>query len=187
MSSKLNLARAVGAENVPVKFFADLAGIRSGNLTWVCFEVPFSAELAFGSRARIAVCGTVNGSSYRSTIFPRGDGRHFMMLNRDLRRAAGAEIGDAVTVTMAIDVKPRTVGVPRELASLLRNQQRLLRLYRGLSYSHRKEYYDWISAGRKPQTRQARANKVIAMLRARLQEVSRVEFRENAKARANRR
>lgn len=34
--------------------------------------VPFDVPAAFGSRARVAVRGTINGFAFRSSIFPYG-------------------------------------------------------------------------------------------------------------------
>jgi Domain of unknown function (DUF1905) len=41
---------------------------------WTFFEVPFSVEEAFGSKARIAVSGTMNGFAFQNSLMPNGDG-----------------------------------------------------------------------------------------------------------------
>jgi hypothetical protein len=46
------------------------------NGAWVVLTPPFSVEEAFGSRARVAVRGTMNGFAFRTSLFPAGDGTH---------------------------------------------------------------------------------------------------------------
>ena len=41
---------------------------------WTCLVAPFSVEKAWGTRARVAIKGTVNGFNYRTSLFPMGGG-----------------------------------------------------------------------------------------------------------------
>ena len=61
--------------------------------------------------------------------------------------------------------KPRNVDVPDELAAALAANPDALASFERLSYSHQKEYADWIGEGKREATRLARADKAIAMLR----------------------
>jgi hypothetical protein len=58
--------------------------------TWSTVTIPFNVEKMFGSRARVAVKGTVNGAPYRGSAMPRGDGSHFLVVNiTESRRLRG--------------------------------------------------------------------------------------------------
>ncbi|SRR5712692_10318428 len=61
---------------------------------WTYLKIPFDIEKQFGSRARVAVKGTLNGFPYRTSILPDGKGHHNMMFNKDMQqsRAPGREI-----------------------------------------------------------------------------------------------
>jgi hypothetical protein len=45
---------------------------------WTFLKVPFSAEQAFGTKARVAVAGTINGFAFQNSLMPNGDGTHSM-------------------------------------------------------------------------------------------------------------
>ena len=57
---------------------------------WTFLAIPFSVEEAFGSRARVAVSGTLNGFAFRNSLMPEGDGTHSMMVNKALQAGAKA-------------------------------------------------------------------------------------------------
>lgn len=125
---------------------------------------PVAAK--FGSRARLPVRGTVNGIPYRSSIFPRGDGNFYMVLNRALREAGAISGGDVVQVTMEPDTTPRKVQVPRALQQALRRNRRAAAFWGTLSYSHRREYVEWIAEAKQEETQRRRIGKAVEMLAA---------------------
>ena len=51
--------------------------------------IPFDVLKVFGTRARVPVRGTLNGYAFRGSLFPVGDGRHYMVVRKGLREAAG--------------------------------------------------------------------------------------------------
>ena len=135
-----------------------------GNAHWACIKAPFNVEQEFGSKARVAVKGTGNGFPFRSSIFPDGSGSHFMMVNKAMRQGAKADTGDTVTATMEPDTKARTVAVPKDLKAALSRLPALQSLFSALSYSHKKEYVDWIAEAKQPETRAARIEKALKLL-----------------------
>jgi uncharacterized protein YdeI (YjbR/CyaY-like superfamily) len=62
------------------------------------------------------------------------------------------------------DSETRTVELPEEFARLLR-KEKLLEGFEKLSYTHRKEYCRWIMEAKREETRKARLEKAIGMLR----------------------
>ncbi|MBM3331767.1 DUF1905 domain-containing protein [candidate division WOR-3 bacterium] len=151
---------------MPVKNFrARIAPM--GDARWSCIRIPFDVESAFGSKARVAVKGTVNGFAFRSSIFPDGSGSHFMMLNKAIREGAKVDTGDTVAVAMEPDTKARTIAVPKDLKAALALLPTLHSLFSNLSYSHKREYVDWISEAKRPETRQARIRKALELLATR--------------------
>jgi uncharacterized protein YdeI (YjbR/CyaY-like superfamily) len=118
----------------------------------------------WGTRARIAVRGNVNGFPFRSSLFPRGNGAFYMAFTKAMQEGAKAHVGDSVSVVMEPDTAPRTVTVPAYLKKALKAVPVQDKRFAALSYSHRKEYVDWIDSAKKPETRAARIEKMLEML-----------------------
>src|ERR1039458_5153639 len=133
---------------------------------WAHMPVPFSVEKVFGTKARVAVKGTINGFAYRSSIMPRGDGTHYMALNKEMQAGAKAGVADTVKVTMEPDTAKRTVEVPPYLAKALKAAGQA-RVFAALSYSHQKELADWIKQAKQEETRARRVEKCLKMLAGR--------------------
>jgi bifunctional DNA-binding transcriptional regulator/antitoxin component of YhaV-PrlF toxin-antitoxin module len=126
-------------------------------------ELPFDAKERLG-KARTPVCGTVNGTNYRTTVAVYG-GTHLIGFNRELRERAGIAIGDEVEITLELDDEPRTVEVPPALAKALERDPEARQSFDRLSYSHRREYAQWIAEAKRDDTRERRAARALEMLR----------------------
>ena len=124
--------------------------------TWTYFVIPFNVTQAFGSAGQIAVRGTINGHPYRSSAMPRGDGQHYMVVNKTIRDAIKVTAGSTVDVVMEPDPDARTVEIPADLDAVLRTVPEALTAFKQMSYSHHKEYVEWIEASKTQTTRQKR-------------------------------
>ena len=133
--------------------------------TWTFLRVPFDVQEAFGSRARVAVKGTVNGVAIRSSLMPQGDGTHILVVNKSIRTQAHAEAGDTVRVTLEQDTAPRTVAIPLDLKSALAEDGAAPSAFEVMSYSHQKEYVEWIESAKRLETRAKRIAKAVPMIR----------------------
>ena len=132
--------------------------------TGIC--VPFDVQKVFGTRARVPFCGTINGFPYRSSIFPMGEGKHYMVVNAKVRAGANLKGGETVSVTMGRDEEPRTVEPSADFARALRGNKQARSTWDGLSYTHRREYAQWIEEAKKPETRERRIEKAVEALAA---------------------
>ena len=126
-------------------------------------ELPFDTKERFG-KARAPVRGTVAGTPFRTTVAVYG-GRYYVGFNKQIRDRAGITIGDEVDVTLELDDEPRSVDLPPLLAAALEGDAKARAAFERLSYTHRREYADWISEAKREATRIRRAEKVVAMLR----------------------
>jgi hypothetical protein len=127
------------------------------------FEVPFDVRKAFG-RARLPVKVTIRGHVYQSTTAIYG-GRYYLVVNRAVKAATGVDAGDTVDVTLEPDTAPREVPVPDDLAAALAEETAARERFDRFSFSHRKEYVDWIDEAKRPDTRRRRIDKAVRMLR----------------------
>ncbi|HYY93864.1 MAG TPA: DUF1905 domain-containing protein, partial [Pyrinomonadaceae bacterium] len=97
----------------PVKRFRAVVNRREGGE--VCsINIPFDVEKTFGARGRVPVRGTINGVPFRSSIFRMSGDCHFMVVNRQMREAAGVRGGETVPVTLERDTEARTVTPPAD-------------------------------------------------------------------------
>ena len=72
--------------------------------------------------------------------------------------------GDDVEVDIALDVAPREVAVPADLAVALAGNADAGAFFGALAHSHRKEWVRWIEEAKKTETRQARVIKAVESL-----------------------
>jgi bacteriocin resistance YdeI/OmpD-like protein/uncharacterized protein DUF1905 len=108
------------------------------------------------------VKATVNGHTFRSTIAVYG-GKYYLGFNREVRAAAGVEVGDVLTIDLECDSEERTVEVPRDFEEALDPATRAT--FDDLSFTHRREYVRWIEEAKREDTRTRRVAKAIEMLR----------------------
>ena len=135
---------------------------------WTYLTVPFDVERAYGTKARVAVKDTVDGADFRSSLLPQGDGTHILVVPKPLRTAAKAGSGDTVEVVVESDTAPRTVEVPQDLSAALALHPDANARFEAMSYSHKKEYVDWIESAKRAETRAARVQKAVGMIAERL-------------------
>jgi uncharacterized protein YdeI (YjbR/CyaY-like superfamily) len=69
-----------------------------------------------------------------------------------------------VEVAIERDDNPRVVEVPEDLAAALQGEEAASEAFAGLSYSHQREYVEWITEAKGPETRARRAAQAVARL-----------------------
>jgi hypothetical protein len=126
--------------------------------------VPGDPKAEFGS-ARAPVAGTVNGTAFRGRLMVYG-GVTYLGFRKEIRDAAGG-IGKGETVEVEIerDDAPREVEVPEALAAALGRDDEARAIFEALSFTHRKEYAQWIAEAKRDETRVRRTEKALEMLR----------------------
>jgi|SRR5262245_1841624 len=126
--------------------------------------LPFDVFEAFGTRSRLAVKGEIKGFPFRSSIFPMGGGKFYMVVNREMREGAKVKAGETVEFVMEKDDEPRVIATPPDLLKALSARKSAKAAWDKLSYSHRKEYINAIEEARKPETRARRIAKAVEMI-----------------------
>jgi hypothetical protein len=126
-------------------------------------EVPFDVREAYG-RARAPVRGTVNGTEFRTTVAVYG-GRYYLGFRKELRDRAGIAPGNELTIELEPDDQPREVELPAELAAALEAAPDAKQVFDKLSFTHRREYAEWVAGAKKEETRRRRLDKAVTMLR----------------------
>jgi bifunctional DNA-binding transcriptional regulator/antitoxin component of YhaV-PrlF toxin-antitoxin module len=126
-------------------------------------SVPFDVEGAFGKK-RVKVVATIDGVAYRGSLVRMGGACHLLPVPKEIRTKIGKNIGDEVEVEVVEDVEPRLVQVPDDLQKALAEDTGARSFFTGLSYTHQKEYVQWIEAAKKDETRQMRIQRALEWL-----------------------
>jgi hypothetical protein len=125
---------------------------------------PYDVEKEFGTRGSVPVQATLDGVAYRGSLMNCGMGSHSLGVLKGVRAQIGKGPGDILEVVVWKDEATRTIEIPVEFARRLKKEG-LLAGFEQLSYSHRKEYCRWITEAKKVETRIARLEKAVTMLR----------------------
>lgn len=139
------------------------ATIQAGSMGGAYVDVPFDVEQAFG-RKRVPVVASIDGVSYRGSLVRMGSDCHMLLIRKDIRERIGKDVGDDVAVTLREDTQPRSVEAPADLAAALERTPAAADFYRQLSYTHQREYVQWITEAKREETRRARVEKTLALL-----------------------
>lgn len=143
------------------KFTAKIEAADSGG-AYVLF--PYDIEKEFGTKGKVPVKATFNGVPYRGSLIKYGQPLHMLPVLKAIRAQTGRGAGDIVEVELWKDDELRTVEVPTQFKSAMKKEG-LLPFFERLSYTHRREYCRWISDAKREETRLARVEKAIGMLK----------------------
>jgi hypothetical protein len=144
-----------------LEFTVKLEG-RGTSVSWL--NPPFDVVEVFGTRARVPVRGTINGFPFRSSLMPMG-GCHGMPINQALRKGAGLEGGDTVSVVMERDEAERTVELPQVLKKELAKSKAAQANWEKLSFTSQKEIVISINGAKQEETRVRRLAKAMDILK----------------------
>jgi hypothetical protein len=135
-----------------------------GTGTWTYLDVPFSVPDVFGVKGQAKVKGTIDRAAFRSTLLPRGDGTHYLVVNRALRDQIGVSAGGTVRVTLERDAEPRAVSLAPDFKRALNRNRAAKAAYEKMAYSHQKAYVEWIDEARREDTRARRIEAAVKRL-----------------------
>ncbi len=129
-------------------------------------EVSLSYEQRdeLGGGVRIPVAGTINGRPFRTTSFRMGDFTG-IAFRKEVQVAAGVAPGDEVELEISRDSAPRTVDPPAALAAALAGDPVARAAYDRLSFTHRREFTEWIAGAKQEATRERRLARSLELLR----------------------
>jgi bacteriocin resistance YdeI/OmpD-like protein/uncharacterized protein DUF1905 len=126
-------------------------------------EVPDDVVVKLGDAGRIPVKASFNGVPYRGSIVRMG-GVSVLGVLKAIIAQTGVRAGDTLRVVVENDAEPREVAVPDELAKALGRNRAAREFFGSLSYSHQREYVQWITEAKRPETRARRIDRSIEML-----------------------
>ena len=87
-----------------------------------------------------------------------------LLIRKEIRLRLGKGVGDEVLVAVTLDSSRREVEVPADLETALNGHPKSREKFEKLSYSHRREYVEWIDGAKREETRAARIAKAVELL-----------------------
>ena len=145
------------------RFEGVLEAAGSGGATVV---VPPAVAEALGPAKRPPVRVTIGGHTFATRLAIYG-GASMVGVTKANRAAAGIEVGDRIAVDVALDTAPRELVVPDDLAVALAADPAVDTAFAGLSFTHRREYVEWVTEAKRPDTRARRIAGTVERVRER--------------------
>jgi hypothetical protein len=140
------------------------AELESTGGTAAGFEVPAQVVEGLGGGGHPKVSVTVDGFTFRTSIAKMG-GRFLLGVSAERRARAGIEAGQVLDVEVELDTAPRETEVPDDLAAALAADAQAKKFWDTLSHSKQSWHVHQVTSAKKAETRAARVEKSIAMLR----------------------
>ncbi len=132
-----------------------------GNNTGI--EVPEQNMAELGLSKKPAVNVNLTGYQYQSTVAVMGS-KFMIPLSAAHRAASKLKGGDAVTVTLELDLEPRSVELPEDLAAALEASD-VTAVFEKSAPSKRKEFVRQVLDAKTDETRVRRIEKIVAQLK----------------------
>ncbi len=127
--------------------------------------VPFDVEKVYGTRGQARIKGSMNGVNFAGVLYPRGNGTHYILVNRRLRETLRAAEGDEVLVIVEKDETSPALEIPGPFAAALEADAKAREAFEALSPSHKREYARFVSEAKKEETIRRRVTSAIEMLK----------------------
>jgi Domain of unknown function (DUF1905)/Bacteriocin-protection, YdeI or OmpD-Associated len=124
--------------------------------TWSFLVLPANASAKLPTRSMTTVDGTLDGHAFQATLEPDGQGSHWLKVEKALREAAGAVVGDAVTLELAPVAEEPEPKVPADLKKALAGAPEARVQWSSLTPVARQDWIHWITSGKKAETRERR-------------------------------
>jgi hypothetical protein len=135
-------------------------------VSWTFLTLPKEASAKLPSRGMTSVEGILNGVSFRATLEPDGGGGHWLKLGRKMREAAGAEVGDVVTLHIAPVAEEPEPRAPADLRKALAAAPKVRELWSDITPVARRDWIHWIVSAKQAETRARRIRNACSMLAA---------------------
>ena len=135
---------------------------KSGTRTFI--PLPFNPNDVWGVKQRHHITGSVNGHGVRGSLGSDGT-QYFLLLGAAWRRGCGLDAGAKVEVVLAPE-GPQSEGLSPDVARALDSEPQAKAFFESLATFYRNTYIKWIESAKRPETRTARINEMMGLLKA---------------------
>jgi uncharacterized protein YdeI (YjbR/CyaY-like superfamily) len=176
-------------KSAQAKTFEAVLERTADRLRWVIARIPIDLAQIWGKRGQIKVQGEINGFAFTATLFPDGQGHHFLIVNKKMLNGGKTAAGLTAKFRIQPDTTPRiTISPPAELLRELAQSKRLLKFFESLSPSRRHEISKWIAQCKTSDARKRRSQRLAEWLMETMEAelalppIMQLAFRQNPKA-----
>lgn len=134
---------------------------KSGSRTFIA--LPFNPNEIWGIKGRHYITGSVNGYGVRGSLGSDGI-KYFLPLGAAWRRGCGLKAGAEVDVVLFPE-GPQSEGLSPDVVSALDAEPQAKAFFESLATFYRNTYIKWIESAKRPETRTARINEMIKLLK----------------------
>ena len=135
---------------------------KSGTRTFIA--IPFNPNEVWGVKQRHHITGSVNGQAVRGSLGSDGT-QYFLPLGAAWRKGCGLEAGAQVEVVLSPE-GPQSAQLSPDIARALDAEPRAKAFFESLATFYRNTYIKWIEGAKRPETRSARLQEMMALLKA---------------------
>jgi hypothetical protein len=148
----------------PIQVQFDAVILKQDHMDATYIPIEFDVEKTFGKK-RLKVKVWFDDVLYRGLLAKYAGGYH-LLINKTIRAQLGKDAGDSVRVLIQEDTEERILETPQLLKVFFRKEKGLKFIFDKMSYTHRKEYIDWLTGAKKEDTLQNRLIKFKELLSA---------------------
>ena len=134
--------------------------------SWTFLILPKDASAKLPTRGMATVEGIINGHPSRATLEPDGQKSHWLKVNKKMREAAGAEVGDVVPIEILSVGKEPEPRVPVDLRKALAADPEARAVWSDITPIARGDWIVWITSAKRSATRAHRVHNACEMLAA---------------------
>jgi len=135
---------------------------KSGTRTFIA--LPFNPNDVWGVKGRHYITGSVNGHAVRGSLGSDGT-QYFLPLGAAWRRGCGLDAGSKVDVVLSPE-GPQSESLSSDVGSALDATPQAKAFFESLATFYRNTYIKWIESAKRPETRTARINEMVNLLKA---------------------
>lgn len=130
--------------------------------SWGLLNIPKSVSKKLPPRGVTKVEGVMNGQPFRAALEPNGSGTHSLHVNQAMRKGAGADAGDLVTlIILEPDLAPKA---PLDLRRPLAASAKAKAFWKELTPVNRCDWIRWIDLAKTPGTRERKIRLAVEWL-----------------------
>ena len=124
--------------------------------SWTLVQLPTHVSEQLPSRGMTMAEGTLNGARFQAPLEPDGKGSHWFRVDDSLRDAAGAAVGERVTLVLAPVQDWPEPAVPADVQQALAAAPEAYALWQSITPKAHWDWIRWIRATSQLETRRRR-------------------------------
>ncbi|MEO7432844.1 MAG: YdeI/OmpD-associated family protein [Dokdonella sp.] len=133
---------------------------------WLFVLVPKASSGKLPTRSMVTVDGTFSGHPFQASLEPDGQGGHWLKVTKAMCEAANVAVGDTIALSMTPVAKEPEPQVPVDLRCALAAHPGAKAQWLAITAVARRDCIQWISSGKKAETRGKRIATACSMLAA---------------------